>query len=558
MSLTPFIAGITDTRAGSPTRPYDRAGLSPLPIYIEIVIEDEQETVGDRFARISRRHELASLCAGRTYVIRARTVSFPSSKCEQRPLSASKRYDFSVGCPHSELYGFEFSESEFSVEDLRAGIFFESRLRVPDECPHGQIDLMLLFSDDKHFEDQAACIHLSIEGTHFGHDDALENDTSVDLSAANPEKTIILYARPTGDDRFQIEGWARRDRPRRRELHIQNPHIELATFIESHVKPDSIHTRIREWVTGDPGGVLGWLYSLYSASEDVLDLIIVDETGYEVPWEMLEFDLTDESVALGAVMRITRWVKILQNYAPYRLGVQDDTVTGHVLCHIDNNNLNRAQDDVDALAHFSVTTRNNLKGFITALRSLKSLDVGLIYLGCHGVFSVSARHKNLLDDAIANGRIALEPSIKTLSYLNLYELPYLKEKRPVFFVNACHSARILHEGDGTNTTRAPLGLPIVALQRLARGYIGTIGPVGDLYAGTIARKILEGISSGSSIPEALRLVRAEAYQEFMAPADDNTEVAKKYIYTFMYVFYGNPMTYMRLKQKSKFDGADCE
>ena len=94
----------------------------------------------------------------------------------------------------------------------------------------------------------------------------------------------------------------------------------------------------------------------------------------------------------------------------------------------------------------------------------------------------------------------------------------------------------------------PSDLVSVFLTRLAKGYIGTLGPVSSTVATKLAAEILHAAReerSGISIAELLQSLRQKAAIGIQGRnvSDENWE---RFLFTFMFVYFGNPMTYLRL------------
>ena len=109
--------------------------------------------------------------------------------------------------------------------------------------------------------------------------------------------------------------------------------------------------------------------------------------------------------------------------------------------------------------------------------------------------------------------------------------------RPVVFVNATHSADlVLDQGEY-------YGLPECWLRWCASGYIGLLGPHHSRYATAIAEQLFQASVIDNLRPAAaLQRIRAQVSQEFADCAtSEYSEYQEKFLYTFMYVYYGNPL-----------------
>ena len=165
-------------------------------------------------------------------------------------------------------------------------------------------------------------------------------------------------------------------------------------------------------------------------------------------------------------------------------------------------------------------------------------NIALIYLGCHGILAGGELTKEFIMDHLR------QPQDQVRVH-QLELLPYLNNNRhrPIVIVNACYSG--WHRTSG----EARYGLPIVFLKRIAKDFIGTIGPIGDEEAADSAMNILNRIHStvdGQHLAEILRDLRREAFLQIPKSFDDHKRWYK-YLFTFMYVYYGNPFTQLQLE-----------
>ena len=177
---------------------------------------------------------------------------------------------------------------------------------------------------------------------------------------------------------------------------------------------------------------------------------------------------------------------------------------------------------------------------IRELLSLPSQEVSMIYIASHGTF--------MRDD----NEDIIFASLRTKDdiLLRIHELARYKKwdpaQRPVFFVNACHSARIWKEGEIQ-------GFPDLILSRFGSGYIGTLGYVNNSNASKIAESILSRVytteENHQTIPSILRQLRDEAAQN--VSVNSPKEVLSYFLDSFMYVYYGNPLLLCDLTSDKK-------
>ena len=133
--------------------------------------------------------------------------------------------------------------------------------------------------------------------------------------------------------------------------------------------------------------------------------------------------------------------------------------------------------------------------------------------------------------------------------MDLYNWKFraLKSFPSVVFMNACHSGRLCRNDranifdDGYRT-----GFATFFLERGAKGVVGTLGKVDDTYAAQIARNFFAEYKRNSNltVAELLRNLRAEADRNLQI--EDSTENYLLFLYTFMYIYYGHPLTVLQL------------
>ncbi len=210
---------------------------------------------------------------------------------------------------------------------------------------------------------------------------------------------------------------------------------------------------------------------------------------------------------------------------------------GSVLAYLDQK-LACVQQEHAVLNHFQREDVSDLWALRTRLRKDRALTrIGLVYIACHG------QEGSMLS---ASEKDRLQQPDRVLRALELARMPEQPEPRPIFFVNACDSARMLRDSK-TN----PVSFAESFLVQCASNYIGTMAPVGSRNASLIAGDILQQAmnAEGVQIAEALRVLRARVVAKRCDSDQDDEaqkEVEKDFFYTFMYVYYGNPLARLRL------------
>jgi CHAT domain-containing protein len=307
---------------------------------------------------------------------------------------------------------------------------------------------------------------------------------------------------------------------------MEQPTLGLADFVEARLDPRYIKGNLSNFSRRNSKVLLDWFYDLYQRHGNQLCLIIADHSLSEFPWEMMQMD---SGKYLGAVWKVVRWIPVRYYRLLQELCVEEEEFKGEVVAYLNHEELDTAQER-QALSHLTTsyyeTTAALKQGLSQPLNS-----VALVYLGCHGVFAAGDKHR------IALGKLE-NPSGQLVS-LDIEDIERQTGARPLLFVNACHSARLTRDCNGF------YGLPEVFLASVASAYLGTLGPVGSSYAAKIANLIFtEAIEKSIEPAEVLRRLRAKAVAELAAA--ETTENWLNFIYSFMYVYYGNPSAKIRL------------
>jgi CHAT domain len=176
---------------------------------------------------------------------------------------------------------------------------------------------------------------------------------------------------------------------------------------------------------------------------------------------------------------------------------------------------------------------------------------GLVFLACHGIIGEDIRMSALGSQTDASQRWRML-EMRTM------QLRLLRASRCIVFINACHSGRLKTDEkylrDGFRR-----GFAERFLAKGAHGVMGTLGAVGDVYAGRIARDLLDAALQAPEVPLATHLSRLRAdvvvklrNADALPGTDENRPIKQDllllFIYTFMYVYYGSPCTLLRMER----------
>jgi CHAT domain len=505
------------------------AQVPPAPsgreIYFELEITDPTEEL-DPFARAlaEEKAEPRKLLPGHKYLVRVSATSYRQG--DSYPVYAIAPLKLLLCCQEVPGIGISDATRTIAPEEIES-LDEEFELSVPAECPRGDYRLALMYylEDNKRPKARTIYLDFSLEGTHNPVDQNLQTTCRIKLNDQPPEHTAILHIEAPAPDQYRMTGWSKREKPLKTGL-MQQPTMGLANFIEANLDPAYIRGSLIHFSRRSSEELLDWFHELYQRHGDQLCLIIADHSVSEFPWEMMQIK---DGKYLGAVWKVVRWIPVRSFRDRHELCLQEEERTGEVLAYLNHKELDTDLERV-ALNHLATsyyeTTASLKQGLSQPLDT-----VALVYLGCHGVFAAGAQHK------IALGELE-NPSGQLVS-LNIEDIESQEGARPLLFVNACHSARLARDTNGF------YGLPEVFLARVASAYLGTLGPVGSSYAAKMANLIFtEAIEKSIEPAEVLRRLRAEAVAELAE--SEATENWLNFIYTFMYVYYGNPFAKIKL------------
>ncbi len=294
--------------------------------------------------------------------------------------------------------------------------------------------------------------------------------------------------------------------------------------------------------------ICGWLIKLKNKlkndfKEQLSYVIINDRTDFEIPWEMLELQKNDY---LGASVTTVRWQDITD---PDNLDKPSDLITlevqpndccGKIVAYLDTSNLPNVKEEQKILQQFHHNYFENIDDFWDYLEAIDS-EVSLMFIASHGFFGDNLSQVTL-------GENEPNPQI-SLTELYGYDLDFLAKSRSLVFMNACHSGRLqrdckLNIIDPNYRT----GFATFFLERGARGVIGTLNKVSDKYAAKITQNFFAEYQRDPqlSVATILRNLKAQAAKQLKK--EKNDENINLFLFTFMYVYYGNPMTKLQLTQ----------
>jgi hypothetical protein len=310
-----------------------------------------------------------------------------------------------------------------------------------------------------------------------------------------------------------------------------------------------------------------WLNDLRDRHGDALQLVVWDDTDYEIPWEMLWLDPALEPLPpgtpaarsadgagtrghgagpLGALVPVARWTTIRELDRSLLDGPAH--CTGEVLGYFDE----RMASDGEAFGPFVHERHTDVDRFLGSLdRTPQERDrsLGLVYMGCHGTYG-----KDIED---------LTAGLLTWYELNEPAMTALRGNAAgagsstLVCLNVCHSGRLVdNRAGGEDALR---GFAELFLRKGAKACIATRGEVGETEARALLEHLVDHARRTPDRPLArmLRDFRAAAAAGLPSPlprtrlGDGSVDVEGQlrvlaFLYQFMYVYYGHPLTTLHL------------
>ena len=293
--------------------------------------------------------------------------------------------------------------------------------------------------------------------------------------------------------------------------------------------------------------IRGWLLKLQERQHNFSYLIINDRTTFEIPWEMLELKNNDY---LGASLVTVRWQDITNPEdlddvnSLINLEVVEKKCCGKIVAYLNTQDLPSVEQEKEILEVFNPTIYDNVRNFFDDLDQVNS-EVSLVFIASHGFF----------DKDLSQSKLGEKDKTQRISVYDLYKYDFnFFKKGSIVFMNACNSGR-LQQNDtlkiiDTNPTtgqKYPIGFSTFFLEKGAEGVIGTLCEVHDEYAAKISRNFFQEYQKYPhlSVATILKNLRQKAAHEYQRQKG-NDENKSLFLFTFMYIYYGNPMAKLEL------------
>jgi len=371
-----------------------------------------------------------------------------------------------------------------------------------------------------------------------------------DLSQGLPNNVAVLKVIPTqfdGETCFRLEMHFRgqiRTTSKPADLTNQRrPYLVMADVVAS-----------REWVHDSACAVKSynklvnwsdtkytltkWLTILRQELGHELQLIIWDDTDFEIPWELFRHSMDGKPAWLGTAVQLIRWTTV------HEAGRESQFSAELGECGTDGGIV--LFEDLELVADRNTSlcrTWPAPPGYEFAETMTQLLDlledmtriVGFVYVRCHGTHGASLEKTSLAE--------------VTLASLGARTLRALQKSNPLIFLNTCNSARAVVDrslGERANRTFAE-----VFLRRRARAVIATLAEVPVGHSNALARRLVKEAQSGHvALAERLREHRAKYANSLPSHTanlgETEQDAIKAFLFASMFVYFGHPDTTFRL------------
>ncbi|MFN6516081.1 MAG: CHAT domain-containing protein [Nostoc sp. CreGUA01] len=385
------------------------------------------------------------------------------------------------------------------------------------------------------------------KGTEIATERELPEAKKLYITIKPPANVAILHISEYGENKYSVWGGHLYKKLDRTDPE-NKPELSLGKQVTEKVYPDEIKKRMKNFSHVNLE-LRKWIKDLRDEFGEHLCLVIADHTDFEIPWEMLELSpYQSPHQYIGALITTVRWRKVISivndNYI--ELNFKADMSCGKTVAYVLDTELEGAKDELKTLTKLQGTIYkssedNSIYKFHTHLQ-YDYADHSFVYISCHGTFKNSPKEMALGSGSKENQQLNLET-------LSKFPLNLVQQSQGIVFINACHSARELVDPVIRHSYR--MGFVELFLAQGARGVIGTLAAVGDIYAAEFACELIkESLCFPQlSVAAILKKLRSKAVENL---GDNPTEKQLlSLIYRFMYVYYGNPMTVLRLTRQGE-------
>ncbi len=515
----------------APARPGAPSAAAEPPVRIRIDAHLQERLPGPAG---DERNPDAVLAPGGTYhlKIRIRTVGAGEGFALAGPLTVG------VGWPSADVE-IEPGTLTFAPDDFAAGAqrIDEIVLRVAETCAKDNVRLEIWYDAGWGEQGSVLTLWLRIDGDYERLPPELLEKCRVRLDETRDQRVAIVLVEPARPGQMRLRGFHALAGSFLSGDGIQQPSLSPGDLDPETPQNLDLLNEVRRFSRTGAHRFRRWLAGVLAAVErerETLSLIFVEYVETRVPWEMIDLG---EYQPIGARALVVRWLPEI--YAHERtLEPVPIARSGRVLAYLDYVESDDASAEVKALKQCvreSCKSLHDLHGYLSDMPP----DVGLIFVSCHGIFA--GEHHLSQVESFINPRDRVRA-------LDLEGPPTLPKPRPIVFINACHSGRV------SRRQRLLTGLPEVFLAKFADGFIGTLGPVDEKIADDVGGSLIGAARRAPGhLPEFLRGRRAEVATGLDRRSSDSR---RRYVHTFMYVFYGSPRTSLSLDSEVGADGPE--
>jgi hypothetical protein len=316
--------------------------------------------------------------------------------------------------------------------------------------------------------------------------------------------------------------------------HYLPPALALAEMAKDRgVSPEGIPYLMVAW-SESHSEIIDWIITLHRRVGDELRLVIWDDTGLEIPWELLWLDPGGDPLGwLGALVPVVRWTTI---HWP-RL-IQGSTFAdppaecrGEIAAYVD-----QAMRADLAVLERSGTVKEFTAATLPGRIRTPSPPLGLVYVAAHG-------------EADAHDVTTMHLGDLPVTRLSAGPQPGVLASRSLVFLNGCHSGRLIE--DLRLNDKILRGFVQAFIKLGAAAVIGTTGAVGEDTAREMAQEILSRLAADDAphVAVVLRDARARFCAGVTAETTD-LAVLFPFLSAGMYVCYGNARTSARLRENA--------
>ena len=385
-----------------------------------------------------------------------------------------------------------------------------------------------------------------------------ENPFPADLERKFTRQAVILYVEQlyveadNDDERYQYYIHAHNAEQVTLETEpTLPPKLSFSQHMNSAHSPRRILGFVRAFSEDNPQArkLRGWLIKLQQKLQEIYNealscLMIIDRTDFEIPWEMVDLKKKEP---IGASIAAVRWQDLqdpdiedrdsenqVLSFSPHPIFCR-----GEVVAYTNKKELKAVEEEIRTLNDFKTNRFEDVNEFLDRIDQVES-EVGLIFVASHGLFKDDMSDIALGEQQAGNQQISL---------MDLYTWDFnaFRTDPTIVFLNACHSGRLSRK-DQFNVfdPKYRKGFATFFLERGAKGVVGTLGKVGDRYAAQIAQSFFAEYrrNPNLTVAEILRNLRADIARKLQA--GKSKENWYLFLYTFMYVYYGNPKTVLEI------------